>query len=182
MKARSSFGKMVAWLVLISVSLPDQTGLSTKQSTGWSGQIQTVWTQEITFVQKPQTTLSSSLCYMCMPSAAWSQPSSNPAANVKQQPSFAPTLGGALFLCNGLILPPLVSTYQDIWPFPLSAPWQASASPLTLCCLGWEWRKEKTGRGCVNNRCHIANSYQFQSIQPHHTSVRQHLFRNIHKS
>lgn len=58
--------------------------------------------------------------------------------SAQQRHLFTPTLEGAFFICNGLVLPPLVSTHRDIWPFPLSAPWRASASPLTWWCLGWE--------------------------------------------
>lgn len=51
--------------------------------------------------------------------------------SAQQRHLFTPTLEGAFAIGNGLVLPPLVSTHRDIWPFPLSAPWRASASPLT---------------------------------------------------
>ena len=92
------------------------------------------------FCAEAQTTVFWSLCYMCMPSAARSQPSSDATANAKTTTSFTPTLGGALLLCNMFVLTPLVSTYQYIWPFPLSAPWRASASPLTSWGLRGEER------------------------------------------
>ena len=74
---------------------------------------------------------------MCKPSAAWCQ------LTAQQRHFFTPTLEGAFFIRNGLVLQPLVSTYRDIWPSPPSAPWRASASPLTSWCLGWEQRGKK---------------------------------------
>lgn len=94
------FVKMVAWLLLISV----------------------------TFVQKPNYRFMIPVLHV---HAICSLQPTQKRHKRETATSFTPTLGGALFLCKGLVLPPRVSTYQDIWPSPLSAPWQASASPLT---------------------------------------------------
>lgn len=61
---------------------------------------------------------------------------------------FHPNTRGSSCYEISLSSQPLDCTYQDIWPSPLSAPWQASVFPLTSWRLEWEWGKNRL---CVSN-------------------------------